>query len=252
MNIRCYAWEKEDNLLYDYDSRDYLRTEFSLKSNCFLTKRDKKILFTSNREDLEGREYIASIRKKGQDYFINNDEENRNSKFEKSLADKLWIVVRNTKYKNDLGYRLRQGDNIKLGRIILKVCELNYDGAESSQHSHKEKSTFYIPAKKDFHNNANDQNRDNSNYISNLSKKETQKFKTTCRICLMEENEDNNPLISPCKCNGSVRFTHLTCFQKWLNAKTIIKKFKNLTVYTFKNFECELCKSAIPGMYKFL
>lgn len=251
MNIRCYAWKNKDNILFDYHSRDYARTDFSVKSDCFLTTIDKKILFTSNMEDLEGREYIASIRKEGEKYFINNDEENRNSNFEKNLADKLWIVVGNTKFKNDLGYRLRQGDKIKFGRIILKVCELNYEGEESSQHSNKEKSTFYIPAKNILYN-TNGLNIENSNYVSYITKKDDQKFKITCRICLGEENEDNNPLISPCKCIGSVRFTHLTCFQKWLNAKTITKKFKNLTVYTFKDFECELCKSAIPGKYKSL
>ena len=31
-----------------------------------------------------------------------------------------------------------------------------------------------------------------------------------CRICLSEE-EPGNPIISPCKCIGSVRFIHLKC-----------------------------------------
>jgi hypothetical protein len=29
-----------------------------------------------------------------------------------------------------------------------------------------------------------------------------------CRICLGEEEETTNPLISPCKCAGSMRFIH--------------------------------------------
>ena len=33
-----------------------------------------------------------------------------------------------------------------------------------------------------------------------------------CRICFEDEN-DNNPLINPCKCNGSIRFVHEECLK---------------------------------------
>jgi len=32
-----------------------------------------------------------------------------------------------------------------------------------------------------------------------------------CRICLSEENEALNPLFSPCKCSGTMKFIHLNC-----------------------------------------
>ena len=31
-----------------------------------------------------------------------------------------------------------------------------------------------------------------------------------CRICLSEDEPDN-PIISPCKCTGSVKYIHLSC-----------------------------------------
>uniref|UniRef100_A0A2C9K6C1 RING-CH-type domain-containing protein n=1 Tax=Biomphalaria glabrata TaxID=6526 RepID=A0A2C9K6C1_BIOGL len=47
-----------------------------------------------------------------------------------------------------------------------------------------------------------------------------------CRICHCE-GEDNNKLISPCLCSGSLKFIHLACLQKWI--KSSDKK------------SCELC-----------
>lgn len=32
-----------------------------------------------------------------------------------------------------------------------------------------------------------------------------------CRICLSEENNIENPLFSPCKCKGTMKYIHLTC-----------------------------------------
>jgi hypothetical protein len=35
-----------------------------------------------------------------------------------------------------------------------------------------------------------------------------------CRICLLSDHE---PLISPCKCKGSLTYVHLSCLERWLN-----------------------------------
>lgn len=40
-----------------------------------------------------------------------------------------------------------------------------------------------------------------------------------CRICLGEENESTDPLISPCKCAGTMSHIHLECLREWLNSK---------------------------------
>jgi E3 ubiquitin-protein ligase DOA10 len=41
-----------------------------------------------------------------------------------------------------------------------------------------------------------------------------------CRICLSEDEvENNNPLISPCKCSGSMSMIHVKCINEWLNSK---------------------------------
>ena len=41
-------------------------------------------------------------------------------------------------------------------------------------------------------------------------------------------------------------FIHLTCLQEWLKSKLTIKQQGNTVSYTWKNFECELCKEKLP------
>ena len=75
-----------------------------------------------------------------------------------------------------------------------------------------------------------------------------------CRICFVEGDFDgNNPLISPCNCTGSVKYIHLYCLRKWLTSKISIKSTltNSIYCYTYKNLECEICKSIIPEQVEY-
>ncbi len=74
-----------------------------------------------------------------------------------------------------------------------------------------------------------------------------------CRICLSEEEPESaniNPLFSPCKCAGTMKYIHLNCLQEWLNSRMITKESASTKTYFWKNLECELCKSAFPNYVK--
>ena len=53
-----------------------------------------------------------------------------------------------------------------------------------------------------------------------------------CRICFDLES-DTKPLISPCKCSGSMRYIHEECLKIWL-----LSQDKDLSLS-----ECDICKS---------
>jgi len=36
-----------------------------------------------------------------------------------------------------------------------------------------------------------------------------------CRICFEEDEQDDNRLISPCKCDGTQKFVHQKCLREW-------------------------------------
>ena len=62
-----------------------------------------------------------------------------------------------------------------------------------------------------------------------------------CRICL-SEHEPGNPLICPCKCNGSMGQIHVKCLKEWLNSKRLVYEGTQVISYFWKALECELCK----------
>ncbi len=71
-----------------------------------------------------------------------------------------------------------------------------------------------------------------------------------CRICLFNNgDEDTNPIISICKCKGSVNLIHLNCLKLWLQQKLSTREISNKPgiSYTIKSFNCELCKEPYPS-----
>ena len=71
-----------------------------------------------------------------------------------------------------------------------------------------------------------------------------------CRFCWGPESCIDNPLIVPCKCSGSVGFIHYDCLKNWLGSKLQKKETNELTSLFWKTFECEICKSAYPYLFK--
>lgn len=82
-----------------------------------------------------------------------------------------------------------------------------------------------------------------------------QSEEAVCRICLMTEQEgvdendedaELNPLISPCKCAGTMGMIHLACLRRWLENKRTRKVHRNQITLKFNRLDCELCKQYFP------
>ena len=61
---------------------------------------------------------------------------------------------------------------------------------------------------------------------------ETKEIKI-CRICF-EKGEKNNPLISPCLCEGSIKYVHQTCLKNWIKISFIKPEFSKCEICNFK------------------
>jgi hypothetical protein len=70
-----------------------------------------------------------------------------------------------------------------------------------------------------------------------------------CRICFSEESEKEDPLISPCKCSGTMQYVHLKCLRQWLSRNENKKVAPHVTSYTWKAFHCELCKAKLEDHF---
>ena len=67
-----------------------------------------------------------------------------------------------------------------------------------------------------------------------------------CRICLYENYTKLNPLITPCKCAGTMSRIHLKCLQQCLKSRLTMKHSGNSISFFWKNLDCELCKEQYP------
>jgi len=72
----------------------------------------------------------------------------------------------------------------------------------------------------------------------------------SCRFCWNAEQPDGNPLLSSCRCDGSVRFIHYECLKNWIRVKMQKKEDDHIISYIWKQFECEICKKAYPYTFK--
>ena len=79
----------------------------------------------------------------------------------------------------------------------------------------------------------------------------TDEKKIYCRICYCSESDEENPLISPCKCSGSMEYIHYSCLKHCLDSKISKKEDDYHKLYFWKTFECEICKLQYPESLKY-
>jgi len=74
---------------------------------------------------------------------------------------------------------------------------------------------------------------------------DTELAQTICRICLMEGQSEDDPLISPCSCKGSIEYVHLGCLRHWIRGRLNLSDSTGGS-YFFRPLPCELCKVVYP------
>ena len=180
--------------------------------------------------------------------------------------NKKWISIRGT---FDEGYELKLNDIIKIGKIVLRIKYL-FPNNEKKQSKARLIENSYNLSKIDANNTntirplirsnmisnkikqlINESEvmtlKDNKGLISNTINKNKNKLKMkerNCRICLgnEEESSNDNPLISGCKCSGTMKYIHLECLKSWLMSKIAKREVSFLlTIYSFESLKCELC-----------
>jgi len=140
------------------------------------------------------------------------------------LAEQLWQVVPPVRTpRQGEGCQLAEGDVLRLGRISFTVKQVSPTGQD-------------LPS-----------------YPANLPKDITAQPPTPgpekfpCRICLSDQQTPEDPLISPCKCAGTMKFIHLKCLREWLQSRLNIKQSGSIVSYYWKSLDCELCKENLPS-----
>ena len=115
-----------------------------------------------------------------------------------------------------------------------------------------------VKQKNHYHN----QNTKNDNFLKKKEKLRLKKPKNkknqACRICYGEESDNDNPLISPCLCKGSMKYIHYLCLKNWFNSKIendisldTEEREKGTITYNTRDISCELCKEKLPDYIRY-
>ena len=172
---------------------------------------------------------LFQIEKFQNNYFINTNIENN------SFQEKTYFVLQ-TKLNGDSSYKLKIGNEIKLGSLLLKVRSIKLSNLSETIDDLvlKENSNIKNPIQQ-------------SNNID-----------AKCRVCLERKsnfeniNTDNQQiLINPCNCKGDSKYIHLSCLKKWFKIRYSDKNqlTRNCILYQYSN-QCEICKGIFPDVIK--
>eukprot|EP01016_Furgasonia_blochmanni_P032622 TRINITY_DN3363_c0_g2_i1.p1 TRINITY_DN3363_c0_g2~~TRINITY_DN3363_c0_g2_i1.p1 ORF type:complete len:410 (-),score=67.99 TRINITY_DN3363_c0_g2_i1:132-1361(-) len=249
VKVKTKTWEKDSYGLFDYETKTNInKNEFTVRNTGKIIRKSNLVQYIPLFEELiepgETHQNLALIDEDGGELQLKDAEE--------TVDQKLWLVVKHKMKEDKHGYRLQEGDIIKLGRVIFKIKNVKIEGEGGSeligQKSFLTTIKQHCPednAKKN--RNLTTENNEPSNECD-TSKNSSH----VCRICLAEQYDDSDPLISPCKCKGSMMYIHIVCLQKWMRSKLNVKEENNsIITIIWKNLACELCKEKLPLTHNF-
>lgn len=91
----------------------------------------------------------------------------------------------------------------------------------------------------------------NSDNLLKSQSKLVNKEVFNCRICFRSDSDFEDPLVSPCKCAGSIGYIHYKCLKQCINVKLNTKIGDNCMTFIWKNFECEICLTEYPKYIRY-
>ena len=158
----------------------------------------------------------------------------------------LWYSLREDREyaSSTVGYRLRKGDIIKLGRAKLLIKELHIEGhTQSAINNSGYQDEILVPEAADLSGDETDEEgqdveEDKPNSTDVHSEHSDH---ASCRICFGDDS--NEKFISPCKCTGSMENIHYSCLKSWIDSKRVVRVSNAAIAYLWRNHECELCKT---------
>jgi len=148
-------------------------------------------------------------------------------------------------------HSLQVGDFLRVGSVGVVVIE-THDGIENRVLSEEKiqkimKDTantnggFLDLAETDGENSDDSMEAEISRKIN-----ETAGENPICYMCFDEEDTDENPMITPCKCSGDTKYVHVECLRKWHTAEAD----NQICFLSSVDATCSVCKSTFKSDFK--
>jgi len=283
LNITSHVWLKKTDDLFDFESENISTKNFSFneedKENYIVCYKEND--FEECNDILSSRNLKEKLYKNNTTKIIsvliyNNSTFNFSlinsykkkhieNLFKPDNCERMWSVISKNEYS-----LIKEGDIIKLGRLRLKFDKIVFNKTQTENNLYSKvnntingmlTTSINIKELDDFNLTQNFNNKDNisedlnnmilyrNNYYldDNIKTKRGDNIeKICCRLCYQEESNISDPLLSPCKCNGSMKYIHFSCLKKSIKQKIQIRKEDNCDLYFFKSYCCEICLETYP------
>ena len=274
--IKTKIWKEDADDLFDFEAEDIKKNEIKINSfypETYLISNNEEIFILNSNQDLQlksNKNYdssfliLSEINYSNNSFIINNPIHSFNLKEiikKKNQITRTWKISQRNKESE-----IKEGDIIKLGRVRLKfdkICIKN-NLIEQNKINILKQNTNNIHNNSYYNLNLSNNNITNvnqslneskisndKNIHENINEESSSNHKYYCRICYRSDSDIENPLISPCKCSGSMQYIHYKCLKHFIDIKMQKKADENFKFYTWKNFECEICKYEYPKYLKY-
>lgn len=181
--------------------------------------------------------------------ILSNKSKNSNNKLLLKDIDNVNNEKEISKHKNKV-YSLANQRNSTDPNLEDKIQILNLNvNNNTNNNANKNNNNMNNDKKIKFNDDDNiNNNKENNNKNKSIIK--LTKTAKLCRICYLEEESIENPLVQPCKCSGSLKYIHLKCLKHWIMTRSCQKVEEGdfCSVFLFKEVECEICKAKLPDL----
>lgn len=214
------TWTRDSHDLFDFEAQHlHVKTFEARRSiNCIRSGTDVKAI-DANSSQPPGSECLLRLAQKEGNFWIDKS----GSSSDCSNSKKLWLVVREMQSG---GHQLSEHDVIKLGRFKFRVRQMVVN-ENSTEKPHLK--------------------LDDSDYTCSAPPPQDARLaNVSCRICLLEGPAEDDPLIAPCNCKGSIEYVHLGCLRHWIEGRLNLSEALSGGSFFYRPLTCELCKGGYP------
>lgn len=121
-------WDKETNSLFDYETTEHIVSKLEINKSCHVMKANNKLYKIGEnvqKDKMNNCEFVSKIKAHEDYYEIEIANENSEKPKEEVVEDeKPWMIIRYTFPSDSNGYRIKEGDYLKFGKIIFKAREI--------------------------------------------------------------------------------------------------------------------------------
>lgn len=211
------TWTRDSHDLFDFEAHQMHTKSFTVTNSMLCVRNSTDVsMIEDTSEAPKGSDPLLRLVQRGDSFWVDKANPNHSS------SKKLWLVVRDL---TSSGHMLSEGDVLKLGRFKFRVRQLVASSCGGAQ------PELRID--------------DMGSMCSVVSAENAKLQSNMCRICLLEGPGEDDPLITPCMCKGSIEYVHLGCLRHWIRGRLNLPDTPSGS-YFYKPLSCELCKTVYP------